>query len=604
MISKFLKKRKISNENIGSVGLLTDEPSSSRVGYFDKPDIKIRVNEVLAFACLRNEVERLPYFLEYYRNLGVNKFFIVDNNSDDGSSEFLKQQKDVQYFFTDSSYRDSAAGRHWTYELAHHYGVGNWCLTLDVDELLVYPGVEDINLIELTSYLDNMGATCLYGVFLDMYSAKPLSDTVYEPGQPFLNYCNYFDSTGYDFLPGERFPSPAIFGGPRRRAFWESGNKGNGPAQRKNVLVKWDDSTSYYHSTHSLTPQKLGDITTAVLHFKFFSTFSDLAKSELARGDRVQKADYKAYVDKIEKDDPCFICDSSAKYDSSLSLMKCGYLTASEKYIKFCKNTVSSSKRIKQLASVFEFKQEERVQLNELPKLYPFIYRHAKPAKDIDKFLICGFTGKITFFDGKNLGGWIFDSKNPHTKLEVGLFSNNEEIAWTIADKDSSFAGVNNPSKTNCSFIFDISNFQLDGTDLTVKTKNGIVVGTRTENIKIENTWKGAVDLFNLEKRTVRGWLMDSSNLEKAAKLSVYWDRKYVFDVTANEFQVFRLKNSKQPLIAQHGFSFKLPANLIDGEVHNLELKNINTSISLANSPVLIDTSNGEYEFYRKEQVA
>ena len=34
---------------------------------------------------MRNEKIRLPFFLRYYRNLGVNHFLIVDNDSTDGT---------------------------------------------------------------------------------------------------------------------------------------------------------------------------------------------------------------------------------------------------------------------------------------------------------------------------------------------------------------------------------------------------------------------------------------------------------------------------------------------------------------------------------------
>ncbi|OZA17880.1 MAG: glycosyl transferase family 2, partial [Rhodobacterales bacterium 17-64-5] len=42
---------------------------------------------ILLFATLRNERVRLPYFLQYYRKLGIDHFLLVDNGSDDGSRE-------------------------------------------------------------------------------------------------------------------------------------------------------------------------------------------------------------------------------------------------------------------------------------------------------------------------------------------------------------------------------------------------------------------------------------------------------------------------------------------------------------------------------------
>ena len=55
----------------------------------------IGAGDVLCFVTLRNEMNRLPYFLEHYRALGVRHFLMVDNNSTDGSGDFLATQADV-----------------------------------------------------------------------------------------------------------------------------------------------------------------------------------------------------------------------------------------------------------------------------------------------------------------------------------------------------------------------------------------------------------------------------------------------------------------------------------------------------------------------------
>ena len=47
---------------------------------------EIRPNDILLFCTMRNEDVRLPYFLRYYRDLGVDHFLFVDNASDDGGA--------------------------------------------------------------------------------------------------------------------------------------------------------------------------------------------------------------------------------------------------------------------------------------------------------------------------------------------------------------------------------------------------------------------------------------------------------------------------------------------------------------------------------------
>lgn len=66
---------------------------------------QIRKDDILMFSTLRNEKLRLPYFLHYYREMGVNHFFFVDNDSNDGSLDYLADQPDVSVWHTRSSYK-------------------------------------------------------------------------------------------------------------------------------------------------------------------------------------------------------------------------------------------------------------------------------------------------------------------------------------------------------------------------------------------------------------------------------------------------------------------------------------------------------------------
>ena len=55
---------------------------------------------ILCFSTMRNEIIRLPFFLEHHRALGVDHFLIVDNGSDDGTTEYLAAQPDVSLWST------------------------------------------------------------------------------------------------------------------------------------------------------------------------------------------------------------------------------------------------------------------------------------------------------------------------------------------------------------------------------------------------------------------------------------------------------------------------------------------------------------------------
>ena len=77
-------------------------------GRLDLKAVKKRINDVkpdavLLFSVIRNERPRLPFFLDYYRKLGVEHFCFIDNQSNDGTADYLKSQEDVSLWHADGS---------------------------------------------------------------------------------------------------------------------------------------------------------------------------------------------------------------------------------------------------------------------------------------------------------------------------------------------------------------------------------------------------------------------------------------------------------------------------------------------------------------------
>lgn len=286
--------------------------------------------------CVRNEKFRLEYFLNYYRQMGVTEFFAIDNGSDDGTKEYLLSQADTFVFFTQQSYKESNAGRDWTSSIAYEYCSQNWCLTLDVDEFLVFPHYEYASVDVLVSYFDRWGYQAAYGVFLDFYSDVPLSKTTYTSGQSVFDVCSYYDtSSSYRAFETPNFPFLQLKGGPRQRKFWDSKDPKSGPSMRKLVLAKWDDDFEYLHSTHSCTSVRLADITVAVTHFKFLAHLKDFSKAEVKRNDRVANSgDWRVYAQALDKEDVVLFDQGlSRRYHNSESLINDGHISSSIRFI-------------------------------------------------------------------------------------------------------------------------------------------------------------------------------------------------------------------------------------------------------------------------------
>ena len=96
----------------------------SRVNRTDR----IRPGDILCFTTLRNEYVRLPYFLDYYRQMGVAHFLMVDNGSDDGTTAYLEAQRDVSLWTTQGSYKAASFGVDWLNHLQWRFGaiIGAW----------------------------------------------------------------------------------------------------------------------------------------------------------------------------------------------------------------------------------------------------------------------------------------------------------------------------------------------------------------------------------------------------------------------------------------------------------------------------------------------
>lgn len=282
----------------------------------------IKQGDILLFSTFRNEGPRLPYFLKYYRDLGVNHFLMVDNDSDDGGAELLRDQPDVSLWKAESSYKRARFGVDWLNHLQRKYAHGHWTLVVDPDELLVYPFCDTRPLRALTDWLDASSIKSFGAMLVDMYPKGPIDNIPYKPGDDPLETAHWFDSGNYVINRNRNFGNLWIQGGPRARTFFADAPE-RAPALNKIPLVKWDRNYAYVSSTHMLLPRGLNLVydewggekaSGALLHTKFLSTFTDKAREEIIRGQHYANShEYKAYAAGSEQN-PDLWCKWSEKY--------------------------------------------------------------------------------------------------------------------------------------------------------------------------------------------------------------------------------------------------------------------------------------------------
>lgn len=289
--------------------------------------------EVRVFMLVRNERVRLPWLLNHYRALGTGRFLIIDNGSDDGTTEWLLAQgPDVHLFHTEASFARSGAGMRWINRLLDEHGCGAWCLTIDADEVLVYPGSEAVPLPKLVAYLDAAGAEAMAAPMLDLYAEAPLEAVRYAPGESLIEAFPWFDASGYVRRDSNDFPYFRLHGGARARLFHS--HAAAGPVLQKVPLIRWQAGIKYTSSKHTAFPCRLADVAGALLHFKYLPDFAEQVRAEVARGQHYQGAkEYRVYQRRLAGGGALSpLGPTSHRYRDSRQLVELGLIATSPAY--------------------------------------------------------------------------------------------------------------------------------------------------------------------------------------------------------------------------------------------------------------------------------
>ena len=264
----------------------------------------------------------MPFFLKYYRNLGLNHFLIVYNHSSDNTLSLLADQADISIWQTKHSYRTSHFGVDWLNGLQSRYGHRHWTLVVDPDEFFIYPFCDSRPLRALTNWLDAHETRSFGAMLLDMYPKGPILDHTYRSGQNPLEIASWFDAGNCTVEPNDKFRNLWIQGGPRARVFFAETPR-RAPAINKIPLVKWHWGYSYISSTHMLLPRGLNVVYGAsggehvsglLLHTKFLNIFHLKLKEDATRQAHYAKSlEYRTYA-KALRHNPNLWCECSEHF--------------------------------------------------------------------------------------------------------------------------------------------------------------------------------------------------------------------------------------------------------------------------------------------------
>jgi len=292
----------------------------------DRRPVTPAPGEVLLFTVLRNEVRRLPWFLSVYRTLGVDRFIVIDNDSTDGGTEFLLDQPDVHLFHTTDSYARAWSGMRWINQFVERFGAGHWCLYVDVDERLVFPGVEESGLPPLLRHMERKGHDALRAFMLDMHGPTSGYRPEYRSGMDPLPLYPYFDKTHHRY-GAVRCPYWHVTGGIRRI-------DGNSHNLTKTPIIRGGGVIRFLSSSHQTTPATVSDVSGVLLHFKLAGGPDQW--SETTIGDRLPGCIRRHQRDSLgvtsEDGDVPLVGESTVRYRSSRQLVDLGLIDCPADY--------------------------------------------------------------------------------------------------------------------------------------------------------------------------------------------------------------------------------------------------------------------------------
>lgn len=315
-IKTFLQYMQTERENINfeRANTILKEFCSASIQLYKKNTNFAADDEPILICVVKDEIERIRHLYKHYRKLGISKFAMIDNNSSDGTFEWMLNQEDTEVYRAVNEY-SSAKRVAWINKLLCHYGYDRWYVVVDADEFLDYIGSEIRNIVQIIQYADKNNIKRILGLQIDMYSNKPL---FFREGTKLdLGENVYFDSDSYELQESDK--CPLAVGGPRKRVL-----------NTYSILTKYP--VFYFRnqdiniSSHYLYPYPdnfKSKFYMAILHYEFINK-KDLNKIYKIVKDGNYAANSKEYrqmLEVIEKHDSLsFLYYNSARYESSISM--------------------------------------------------------------------------------------------------------------------------------------------------------------------------------------------------------------------------------------------------------------------------------------------
>jgi len=275
----------------------------------------------------------LPWFLKYYRQLGVSYFVFLDLDPKQSLETWLEGAQDCAVW-RPVGFMHPGNTIHALNFLRHRYAMGKWCLSVDPFDLLVFPKSETRHVRDLIDFAESEKRDHVFAVVVDAYGDRPASGLDVTSGQAPEELLPYFDRFGYQTAEAAASLDVPILGGVQRRALYGDTPR-QAPPLNRIPLVKISNEVFYIASTRKLVPHTMNtphsewhsSTTACLLRYAMLGGEVSLHVAKQAEGGELYPENKNALYEGSEKMAGMALKNqNSGRFSSSQDLLSCGLL--------------------------------------------------------------------------------------------------------------------------------------------------------------------------------------------------------------------------------------------------------------------------------------
>lgn len=227
--------------------------------------------------CVKNDLIRIKAFVEHYQKIGIDNFIFIDNDSDDGTLDYLLSIENATVYSTIVKY-NSKAKTAWINRAVAENGLNRWYLFVDSDEFFMYPEEDKISIEEYVRELEKRNIYVVKAFMLELYPKGNLFSDDYNE-YDFRAVYKYFDGDSDDYWYDNYLGN---YGGGMHERVFDTGTT----TRTKRPLVFCTDSR-FEIGSHNIFPLKediLSHMGAILLHYKFLKGDSEKIRKIVENG--------------------------------------------------------------------------------------------------------------------------------------------------------------------------------------------------------------------------------------------------------------------------------------------------------------------------------